>query len=300
MANTQINGATQVKSASITDDRLASTFLKANGSVASTADQNMGGFKLTNLAQGVSANDAVTLAQAQQLLYNVLYTREVKAAASGNVNIANPGTSVFDGVTLSAGQTLLLFGQTTASQNGIYTFNGPSSPLTRTVDADGNTEVQAGLRVYVEAGGTTYGNKFFTLTTGNPITVGTTNLTFTQDPATSTYSAGNGLNLAGGVFSVNPAAGGGITVSGAGVAVDTAVIQKKTDLVYGEVPSGSVNGSNTTFTLANTPVSGSVCVYLNGVRQLAGAGNDYTISGNTITYLTAPPTGSTLLVDYQK
>ena len=71
-------------------------------------------------------------------------------------------------------------------------------------------------------------------------------------------------------------------------------------LVNNEVPSGTDNGSNVTFTLANTPVAGSEHLYLNGARQLVGAGNDYTISGDTITFATAPPTGSNLVVDYQK
>ncbi len=60
-------------------------------------------------------------------------------------------------------------------------------------------------------------------------------------------------------------------------------------------PTGSINGSNTSFTLSPTPAASSnVNCFLNGVQQQQGAGNDYTISGATITYLTAPPTGSKL------
>lgn len=66
-----------------------------------------------------------------------------------------------------------------------------------------------------------------------------------------------------------------------------------------EAPSGAIDSSNVTFTLANTPITGSVKLYLNGSRQNTGAANDYTISGVTITYNTAPPTGSVLLADYR-
>lgn len=66
-----------------------------------------------------------------------------------------------------------------------------------------------------------------------------------------------------------------------------------------EVPSGAVNGSNVTFTLANTPTSGTVKLYLNGIRQKSGSGNDYTISGVTITTAVAPASGDALLADYQ-
>lgn len=68
---------------------------------------------------------------------------------------------------------------------------------------------------------------------------------------------------------------------------------------YQETPSGSINGSNTAFTLAHTPSAATnVNLFLNGVQQRQGAGNDYTISGATITYLTAPPTGATLNAIY--
>ena len=61
-------------------------------------------------------------------------------------------------------------------------------------------------------------------------------------------------------------------------------------------PSGAINGSNVTFTLSPTPtVSANANCFLNGVQQQQGSGNDYTISGATITYLTAPPTGSKLI-----
>jgi hypothetical protein len=73
-----------------------------------------------------------------------------------------------------------------------------------------------------------------------------------------------------------------------------------TNFIVRETPSGTVNGSNTTFTLANTPIAGTEQVYLNGLQQEPGAGNDYTISGATITYLTAPLAGDKVRVSYMK
>lgn len=64
-----------------------------------------------------------------------------------------------------------------------------------------------------------------------------------------------------------------------------------------ETPSGSVNSSNTSYTLAHTPVSGTVSVYLNGLYQVPSV--DYTISSGTITYSSAPFTGDSLRVIYQ-
>lgn len=65
-----------------------------------------------------------------------------------------------------------------------------------------------------------------------------------------------------------------------------------------EVPSGSVNGSNTSFTLANMPISGSEQVFVNGLLQHEGSGNDYTISGDTISFVSAPEVGWKIHVSY--
>ncbi len=81
--------------------------------------------------------------------------------------------------------------------------------------------------------------------------------------------------------------------------VDTNAVQHA-DFVVRETPSGSVNGSNTAFVLANTPLAGSEEIYLNGLQQEPGAGNDYTISGANITYLTAPLAGDKIRVSYRK
>jgi hypothetical protein len=66
-----------------------------------------------------------------------------------------------------------------------------------------------------------------------------------------------------------------------------------------ETPAGSINGSNVTFTLANTPTAGSEHVYLNGVLQDSGAGNDYTIATTVVTFSTAPATGDKVRVSYR-
>lgn len=67
--------------------------------------------------------------------------------------------------------------------------------------------------------------------------------------------------------------------------------------VDGEVPGGSINGSNVTFTLANTPTSGSPHLFLNGLRLVLNT--DYSISGLTITMGSAPQTADSLIVDYR-
>ena len=66
-------------------------------------------------------------------------------------------------------------------------------------------------------------------------------------------------------------------------------------------PTGSCNGSTTSFTLANTPgAAATLGLYLDGMLLTQGAGKDYTISGTTITLATACATGQLLWAVYSK
>ena len=86
-------------------------------------------------------------------------------------------------------------------------------------------------------------------------------------------------------------------------AIDAATKQYVDDATSGmvvtrEVPTGDVNGSNMEFVLANTPNVGTEQVFVNGTLQQSGAGKDYLISGDTITFSYAPQSGDIILVNY--
>jgi hypothetical protein len=64
-----------------------------------------------------------------------------------------------------------------------------------------------------------------------------------------------------------------------------------------ETPSGTINGSNTAFTLAQTPLENdSVELYQDGLKLTYTT--DYTISGTSITMVTAPVVGQILRANY--
>lgn len=66
-----------------------------------------------------------------------------------------------------------------------------------------------------------------------------------------------------------------------------------------EIPGGSVDGSNYTYTLTSSPVpSGSLMLYVNGLLQKQGSINDYTLSGSTITMNYIPAIGANLAATY--
>jgi hypothetical protein len=110
----------------------------------------------------------------------------------------------------------------------------------------------------------------------------------------------------------NPGTTPAITIStgvtgllkGNGTAVSAAVASTdymaQSSFVTRETPGGTINGVNTTFTLANTPLVNTEQIFLNGLLLEPGAGNDYTISGATITMLIVPATGDRLKANYQK
>lgn len=69
------------------------------------------------------------------------------------------------------------------------------------------------------------------------------------------------------------------------------------NFVDSESPAGTKNSTNVTFTLANTPTAGSLHLYFRGLRLKLT--DDYTLSGTTITMVTAPDLGDALLADYR-
>ena len=279
----------------------------------------MGGNRLTNIGDPSSAQDAASKSYVDALLQGFDWKASVRAASTtaGTLSSSYANGSAIDGVTLVTGDRILLKNQATGSENGIYTVNATGSP-TRATDADSSAKVTAGLTTFVSEG-TTNGNSAWQLTTDDTITLGTTSLVFAQVAGGATYTAGSGLSLTGSAFSVVTGTAGQVyiangsgvltpttlsgdvsSVSSAGAVTLATTVVKTSGYIVRETPSGTINGSNVTFTLANTPVSGTEQVFLNGILQEPGSGNDYTISSSTITYLTAPATGDRLRVTYLK
>lgn len=104
----------------------------------------------------------------------------------------------------------------------------------------------------------------------------------TIDGCNITVGASKTLDVSAGTFTVGLGAG-------------TAAMRR---MVVREVPNESPDNSTTAFTVDYTPISGSDQVFLNGILQNSGGGNDYTLAGSTFTFTSAPEVGDVILVSY--
>lgn len=110
----------------------------------------------------------------------VPYRLPVKAIAITNVTIASPGSTI-DGYSVAANDRLLLTGQSTASQNGIWIFNTSGTSLTRPDDYAAASTTQAYADILVEVlNGNTYSGTVWRLSTTSAITIDTTSTAWAQ------------------------------------------------------------------------------------------------------------------------
>ena len=112
---------------------------------------------------------------------------------------------VIDGVTLSQGDRVIVKDQTIGFENGIYdlTTVGDGSTawvLTRSTDSDDASKLPAAFSFV--SSGTTYENIGFSMNTSGALTIGTTDLVFTQFSAAGQVTAGTGLAKSGTVMSI--------------------------------------------------------------------------------------------------
>jgi hypothetical protein len=184
--------------ASVTDEKLAESYIFSDGSRSFTGDQSMGGFKLTGLATPTDATDGVNKAYADLIATGITDVHEsCLVTTTGNITLS--GEQTIDGVLTSASRVLVK-NQSTGSQNGIYV--SAAGAWSRATDADTSPEVSPGMFVFIEEG-TAHGDTGWVLITDAPITLDTTALTFTQFSAAGQLSAGLGLSQTGTVIDVN-------------------------------------------------------------------------------------------------
>jgi hypothetical protein len=267
IADGAINDAKVQAGAAIATSKLAdgANFIKKDGSVAMTGALDMGSQLITNVSTPSAGTDAANKNYVDTAISSLNSLFDSKGSVRVATTVAGTLATSFENGDTIDGVVLATGDRILIKDQASQAENGiytvnASGAPTRSTDMNAWTEVP-GAFVAVEEG-TSNADTVWLCTSNQGGTLGTTAITWQQIPTSAGLS--------------------------------------NTNFVDKEIPSGSINGSNTAFTLANTPVIGSEHLYLNGVLQESGAGNDYTISGVNITMLVAPLTGEKLRVSYRK
>jgi hypothetical protein len=230
---------------------------------APTGDVPFGGFKITGLADPVGDQDAATKIYVDQVAQGLDVKASVKAATTANITLS--GAQTIDGVSIVAGDRVLVKSQTAQADNGIYVASNTS--WSRSADANTFAELVSAY-TFVEEG-TTYADTGWVCTVNAGGTLGTTPITWSQFSGAGTYQAGTGLTLTGNTFSITNT---GVTAGAFGSASQTL-----TATVNAQGQLSALSASS--IAIANTQVSGL------GTMSTQNA-NSVAITGGSITNLT--------------
>ena len=222
------------------------------------------------------------------------YKQSVRVITTTNITLTGGAPVVVDGVTLKLNDRILVSGQSTGSQNGIYIVSvlgtGSNGTWIRSTDTNATGELESGTIVMVTEG-STHADTSWKLTTNDPIVIGTTALTFEINTgnAFGVISA-NGTSVVANsaTGTVTFSTGNNIVITG-NAATDTVTFAVRDNPTFW----GNVNpGANVTYDLGNTTNRWRDIWLANSTIYLGNA----QISANaTAVIITNPAGGTTVL-----
>jgi len=276
------------------------TSIQQNGSRAFTADQSMGGNRLTNLAAPTAGTDAATKTYVDNAIEGVKPKEAVRVATTGNITLS--GLQTIDSVALAAGDRVLVKDQTAQAQNGIYVVS--TGAWTRATDFDQLTPINEikGAYVAVSQGATHAGQVW--ICNSNPTTLNTDPITFVYFNSIATLNGGNGINITGTTIDVDHDGQGlqfvanqlaleldgttlsksatGLKVADAGI---TATQLATDSVITSKIQNGAVNESKLAATVAGNGLTGGAGSPL---AVGAPADNSIQVNANDIAVNSAP------------
>lgn len=117
----------------------------------------LGGATVTNLPTPVNGSDAAPKGYVDSAVEGLAWKDSCRVATQANINLSSPGATI-DGITMSLGDRVLVGNQSTQSQNGIYIWNGASTAMTRSLDANTFAELEQAVTTAEE--GTNAGSSY--------------------------------------------------------------------------------------------------------------------------------------------
>jgi hypothetical protein len=106
--------------------------------------------RLLNLPNAQSDQEPATLAQLKSQIEGLAWKDSCRVQTQSNLNLSSPGGTI-DGVTLATSDRVLVSSQSAGAENGIYVWNGASTPMTRALDASTFAELESAV-VMVDEG----------------------------------------------------------------------------------------------------------------------------------------------------
>ena len=228
---------------------------------------------------------ALTKPRAYQI-YDIDYKQATRVVTVANVTLAGGAPNNVDGVILSLNDRVLVTGQNTQSQNGVYVVTtlgtGANGTWARSGDTDVTGELLAGTIIMVTEG-LVYADTQWKLITDNPIDIGTTPLIFTQNYLANVIQAGTS--------NVTVYSNANVTITSGNVANVVTVASDGAYVLGNVAASGNVaanyfigNGSQLTGLNANQIVNGTSNVSIpvaNGPVTFAVGGEANTLVLNS-------------------
>ena len=308
-------GAALATSITATSGNMSVSAAAGNNSVnlvpTGTGTVDVANKRITSVAEPTQSSDAATKNYVDAVKTGLDVKDSVIVATNANLTgtyangssgvgatLTNSGTQAaltIDSRVLTVGDRVLVKDQTTALQNGFYrvTTVGTVSTnwvLTRSTDADENSEITPGAFTFVEEG-TVGGNNGYVCTNVGAITIGTTPITFVQFSGAGSVIAGDGLTKTGNTLNA-VGTNNRISISADAIDISSSYVGQATITTLGTIGTGTWQGDIVAGQYGGTGVNNSgKTITLGGSLSTIGA---YTVAltATANTTLTLPVTGT--------
>jgi len=225
--------------------------------------------KITGLGTPTADGDAATKSYVDNVAQGIDAKASCLVATTANITLS--GTQTIDGVSVTAGQRVLVKNQSDATQNGIYVC--AASTWSRSTDADSWSELVAAF-TFIEQG-TTNANSGYICTVAAGGTLGSTAVTWSQFSGAGQITAGTGMSKTGNTLNVNTASASRIVVGAdeidlATTGVTASTYKSVTVDQWGRITAGTNPTTLSGFGISDAYTQSQTDTFLNAKLNLAG------------------------------